>query len=309
MHLIVPFAAPLPEAGRAAMRALRWPALAPQLALSTIDAPALAGVADAELSLSTPAERALAGALDWDVADGLVPLARLAARADGVALGGPPIALLTPVHWHLGTEQIGMTDPESLGLDEAASRELLAAVSGLFTSEGYALHWGAPTRWFVEHESLAALPSASLDRVIGRNVDRWLTTDAASRRLRRLQSEAQMLLHAHPLNAERERRGLLPVNSFWLSGGGPALPLPALLPQFETALRRAALAEDWAAWRTEWALLDERLANTPWTRLTLCGERGSRSFGRTPAGAAATALRRALRGWRRANLGVLLEGL
>ena len=36
------------------------------------------------------------------------------------------------------------------------------------------------------------------------------------RRVRRLQSEVQMLLHTHPLNAAREDRGDLTVNSFWL---------------------------------------------------------------------------------------------
>ena len=44
----------------------------------------------------------------------------------------------------------------------------------LFDSEGYVLTWGAPLRWYIAHESLSELPTASIDRVIGRNVDRWL---------------------------------------------------------------------------------------------------------------------------------------
>ena len=72
------------------------------------------------------------------------------------------------------------------------------------------------------------LATASLDRVIGRVLDPWMPRGDASRPLRRLQQEMQMLLYTHPVNEERTRGGLLPVNSFWVSGSG-ALPdrLPA----------------------------------------------------------------------------------
>lgn len=39
---------------------------------------------------------------------------------------------------------------------------------------------------------------------------------------RKLVSEIEMALHEHPVNLEREERGLRPVNSFWLWGGGHA---------------------------------------------------------------------------------------
>jgi hypothetical protein len=65
------------------------------------------------------------------------------------------------------------------------------------------------------------LPTASLDRVIGRNIDRWLPDTAPARLLRRLQNEVQMVLHTHALNDEREAARPMPtVNSVWLSGCG-----------------------------------------------------------------------------------------
>ena len=88
------------------------------------------------------------------------------------------------------------------------------------TSEGYTLAWGAALRWYVAHESLQGLATASLDRVIGRNIDAWLPRQPEAKRLRRLQNEVQMLLHRHPVNEAREAAGALPVNSFWLSGCG-----------------------------------------------------------------------------------------
>ena len=284
MHLIVPFAAPGSDAGRQALATLALPGLA--ALLSRCGPPARdpeAGAGD-ELSLSPPHERALARALGWAGADGRLPLAAWQAAADGIEVGGLAWGLLTPGHWHLGTEQVSLIDPEQLALDEATSRELFGAVRPLFSSEGIALHWGAPLHWYAAHESLATLRCASLDRVIGRNVDAWLQADPAARLFRRLQNEVQMLLYEHPVNERRAAQGLLPVNSFWLSGCGVAQPAAAPVPRVEQRLRRAALAEDWAAWAKAWDVLDGELAVEPPATLTLCGERAAARVERAPPG-------------------------
>lgn len=271
MHLVIPFAAPASEAGREAMRGLAWPGLQALLAgrsLTRDDGD--------ELSLSPPHERAVARALGWAVADGQLPWAARLAAADGLVPGDRAWGLLTPAHWHLGTEQLSLTDPASLVLDEATSRAFFDAVRELFTSEGFELHWGAPLRWYLVHPSLAGLATASIDRVIGRNVDRWLPAGPQARLLRRLQNEVQMLLYTHPLNAGREARRQPVVNSFWLSGCGVAQPATGDVTVDER-LRGPALAEDWAAWAKAWAQVDAELPTKPLTRLTLCGERGSLS--------------------------------
>ena len=143
------------------------------------------------------------------------------------------------------------------------------------------LLYGTPTAWYLAHESLAGLATASPDRVIGRNVDPWLTPGPEARRLRRLQNEVQMRLHDHPLNAAREAEGRLPVNSVWISGCGVAQRSgwpPGL--QLDDRLRRPALAEDWAAWSDAWQALDAgplaelcREMKAEDAALTLCGER------------------------------------
>lgn len=270
MHLLIPFAAPLSDAGRAALKTLELPRLR---ALLGRLATRVADEGEAE-SFTPPHERALARALGLAGADGCLPWAAWQAQADGIATGDLAWGLLTPAHWHLGTEQVSLLDPAALALDEAGSRALFGAVSDLFTSEGVALAWGAPLRWYAAHESLAELRTASPDRVIGRNVDRWLAGAPAARLFRRLQNEVQMLLHAHPLNEARSAQGLLPVNSFWLSGCGRAQPAAGAAPVVEERLRRPALAEDWAAWCKAWDVVDAALPEGV-TRLTLCGERSA----------------------------------
>src|SRR6185437_306519 len=132
------------------------------------------------------------------------------------------------------------------------------ALRGLFESEGFAVAWTDATHWYLTHPDLAGHATASLDRVIGRSVDRWLgeASTPAARRLRRLQSEAQLVLHEHVVNDRREERGDLPVNSVWLSGCGRSQPAdPAKTPRIEAALREPWLGADWAAWAEAWRSL------------------------------------------------------
>jgi hypothetical protein len=283
MHLIVPFAGVASEAGRQALHDLPLPNLQRLLARLQPGAP---DVTD-ELSLSPPHERALARGLGWTVTEGRLPFAAREARALG--LQDAPWAWLTPVHLHVGTEQFTMTDPATLELDEPASRELLDAIRPLLESEGFTLHYAAPHRWLAAHPMFDELATASLDRVIGRNVDPWLPDQRAARLLRRLQNEVQMLLYTHPLNDRREAAGLTTVNSFWASAGG-RLPDPtaAAAPDVDDRLRRPALAEDWVAWREGWAALDAQalapLAAAKDLTLTLAGERTALTFTSAPQG-------------------------
>ncbi|MGA1326273.1 MAG: hypothetical protein ACO305_06600 [Rubrivivax sp.] len=327
--LIVPFASTLSQAVRQTLPTLRLPHLAMLAALADEQAlPAEGADPQApELSLNLPHERAFAQAMGWSVADGGVPLA--AGWAASAALPGaddPSLgwARLTPAHWQLGTEQVSMLDPALLRLDERGSRAVLEAVRELFESEGYALHWHTPDTWLIAHPSLAGLACASLDRVVGRNVDLWLPADPRARRLRRLQNEVQMLLYTHPLNAEREAHGELPVNSFWLDacGAWPAgarLPqtvgsrLPTGAPVLDDRLRAPALAEDAAAWAQAWQALDadilapalQRLRQGQAQRLVLCGERQAVALHAQPPG-----WWRGLRArWRPADVVALLDRL
>lgn len=279
MHLIVPFAGVLSEAGRHTAQSLSLPSLQRLFAR----AQAGSAIGGDERSLSAPHEMALAGALGWPAIDGRLPLAARMAVHDGVDTGARAVGLLTPVHLHLGTEQVTMTDPDSLALDDADARALFDALLPLFADEGFDLHWGTAQRWYLVHDSLAAWPTASLDRVIGRNIDAWITDAPGQRIWPRLHSETQMLLHGHPINARRESQGLSSVNSVWLSGCGAPLAASGEEPRIDDRLRGPVLGEDWAAWAEAWHALDAGpitalLDGADGTVLTLAGERSHRPF-------------------------------
>jgi hypothetical protein len=290
MQLLIPFASGLSDAASQTLRDVALPNLT-QL-LRRLE-PTWRDEGDA-FSLSAPHERALAAAVGWHGGDGALPFAAQAAARDGIEVGTLAWGLVTPSHWHVGRDHVTLTDPQALALSDAESRAAFDAVRGLFESEGFRFEWGAASRWYAGHESLADLPCASLDRAIGRNVERWMrgseARSDAAQRMRRLQSELQLLLYPHPLNEAREQRGAPTLNSFWLSGCGRAQPSTGEPPLVDARLRAPLLAGDWSAWAEAWRTLDESAlaallaaarAGQP-VALTLCGERSAQRFEARP---------------------------
>ena len=233
-------------------------------------------------SLSPPHERVQATALGLaGSADGLIPWAAMETKASP----GQGWAVVTPCHWAMGREHATLTDPATLDVTEAESRTLLAAMQPYFATEGITLHYSQPTRWLAEGDVFSTLPTASLDRVLGRNVDRWLPP---SKTIKLLQNEMQMLLYTHPINDERAAKGQRLVNSFWVSGSGALKDSAVGNPQVKTAtkLMQAAFANDWSAYAQAWTQLDAadiaqlvtQQKSGQIVRLSLCGDSHAMTF-------------------------------
>lgn len=233
-----------------------------------------------DMDFSPPHERALARALGLDDAPGLIAWAAWQAGDAEQAC-----AYVTPCHWHIGADQVHQGDPAATPLSEDESRQLLALLSPWFADDGITLEYQQPRRWLARGALFDGLATASLDRVIGRDVRPWLPDAQQARALHRLQSEVQMLLYTHVFNDARAARGHTPINAFWVHGAGrlrggmPTAARPA--PQCLDDLRPAALQGDPVAWRSAWQALDAGLiarllerarAGAPLS-LTLCGER------------------------------------
>ena len=293
VHLLVPFAGSPPGGQAAALRGLQLPNL--QRLLARLQpAPGDDGAAT---SLSMPHERVLARAYGLEAVDGLIPLAAWQALQDGAAPDTEGHAFITPSHLRVGRDHVQMAPPQVLQLDGDDSRALLAAMQPYFAEDGITLTYQAPLRWLARGALFRTLPTASLDRVTGRTIDGWMPGGPPGRPLRRLQQEMQMLLYTLPLNDDRQRGGLLPVNSFWASGSGalPAgfTPRPPAGLRLASSLREAALQDDASAWLAAWQQLDARecaqllqdLDAGRGVRLTLCGEASARSWVSGAAGA------------------------
>jgi hypothetical protein len=257
-------------------------------------------------TLSPPHERAWALAAGWLAQDGCLPWAARAAAELGLlatqvktvaALDGQDThasvapnasssgwAFISLCNWHVSNGQVTLGDPAHLQIDEATDDTLFKAMHSFFAEDGIALHPYKPGQWLAQSPLLADLPTASLDRVIGRNIDPWLVgshvaADAlspAAKLLRRLQNEMQMLLYTHPVNDGRS----LTINSFWVHGTGALSPTTRAEPDVVHALRQSALQQDLIGWLEAWQHIDAhviapmlaRVAVGEPQRLVLCGE-------------------------------------
>lgn len=207
--LLIPYAASTAEGCQQALQGLALPHLDRLLArLSPHTAQTDTGE---ETSFTPPHERALARALGLPFDDGRTPWAAWHRHQQGQPAHGQAWAFITPCQWHVSTDHITLRDPDSLGLDEAASRVLLAIVAPWFAEDGIALHYDQPTRWLASGALFDGLATASLERVLLRDVRPWMPEPRAAqaaRTLHRLHSEMQMLLYTHAFNDERAARGL-----------------------------------------------------------------------------------------------------
>jgi len=108
-----------------------------------------------------------------------------------------------------------------LGLSADDCEALLAPLKPVFGNEGFPISAPAPQRWYLMLPRESKLPAFSPpEDVLGDNLEQHLPAGDAGRRWRRLLNEAQIILHNHPLNAQRIARGQPPVNSLWFWGGG-----------------------------------------------------------------------------------------
>jgi hypothetical protein len=237
-------------------------------------------------TLSPPHERAWAKAVGWPAQDGCLPWAARAAAESGLAASDAAKgwAFINLCNWHVSNGQVTLGDPAYLQIDEATDDTLLKAMQNFFAEDGIRLHPYKPGQWLAQSHLFVDLPTASLDRVIGRNIDPWLVgshvaADAlspAAKLLRRLQNEMQMLLYTHPVNDSRR----LTINSFWVHGTGALSPTTRREPQVVHTLRESALQQDLMGWLEAWQHVDAhviapmlaRLAAGEPQRLVLCGE-------------------------------------
>lgn len=289
-HLLIPFAGRGSPACREALAGLRLPKLEALLSRLAL----VSGDTQEDTTLSPPHERALAEALGISAADGCIPWAAMEARRLGLQPtdAGASWGAATLCHWQVGIDDVVLGDPSAIEIDAAESAALLAVAQPFFAEDGIALHASSvPGRWLACGKVFEGLATASIDRAVGFPISEWSPLSDATRPLRRLQNEMQMLLYTERVNDERAARGVPPINSFWLSGTGSlsasfaARPSPE--PEVADVLRAPALRDDGAAWAAAWQALDRgpilelltACVNGADVAITLCGDRGAQRFG------------------------------
>jgi hypothetical protein len=174
-----------------------------------------------------------------------VAASRAAIRAHGEEAGPVPAewrVAIDPVCLQAGMRDMQISHPEPPGLECGDARRLAAAITVLLDDDSDArlrrlrLEVAAPNRWYLSGATadrlrmVADAPAVAAATAL----QAALPTGEDAALVRRLMTEIQMVLHAHPVNAARADAGLPPVNSVWMHGAGsqPVIrrrALPALV--------------------------------------------------------------------------------
>ena len=147
------------------------------------------------------------------------PVAALLAAGAGTATGDDYWLVADPVTLVPGRSDVTLAGRVD-DLVAAETHELLTALNAHFHDDGVVFVASRPDVWLARLRAAPALTTTPVDRARGTALAQWLPGGDAGAQWRRWQDEIQMLLHVHPVNADREARGAAPANAVWFWGGG-----------------------------------------------------------------------------------------
>jgi hypothetical protein len=140
---------------------------------------------------------------------------------------------LDPVHLGFVERRMMVGNPQELALTTDEAQALAHALAPFFAPFGE-LQVATPQAWHLRLAAQQLAPATTpLPELIGRRADLGLAS--LDKPWRQALNDAQIALHAHPVNLAREAAGKTVVNSLWPWGGGtlpehpPRSPLPAAL--------------------------------------------------------------------------------
>lgn len=127
---------------------------------------------------------------------------------------------------------------DALALTQEEVAELLRPLRPLFGDAGLPIDAPTPSRWYLRLPREARLPAfTGPDEALGADLFEHLPDGPEGRRWRALLSEAQVVLHNHPINARRAAAGKAPVNSLWFWGA-------SVLPDHVTSPYTSIFSDD-----------------------------------------------------------------
>lgn len=148
-----------------------------------------------------------------------LPYAALRLLGDGIDPHDGAWICADPVHVRFARDTVVVGAQRELDLCEEEEQALVMALNQHF-GETAAFMVQAPGRWAARLAREPHIHTHPIDFVRGRQMESFLPSGEERRDWLRLLNEAQMLLHAHPVNVARAAAGKAPANSVWFWGAG-----------------------------------------------------------------------------------------
>ena len=154
------------------------------------------------------------------------PVAPLTAAVDGINIGTDYWLRADPVYLQLQRHGTRVLAAPALTLSDDETAALTGALNMHFSADGITLTAPHATRWYIRQTESTGVAAPTLGATAGKSLPPTPLTGSRASYWHRVLTEAQMVLHEHPVNQAREARGLPVVNSLLLWGGGrkPTVP-------------------------------------------------------------------------------------
>ncbi|MGB8339936.1 MAG: hypothetical protein WCD07_10815 [Burkholderiales bacterium] len=149
-----------------------------------------------------------------------IPVAPITASDDGHEPGKNFWLRADPVHLRIQRDQIVLFDARIAPLKQDEADSLCNSLNLHFAHDGLQFIAAVSDRWYLKLDAGPALSTTILDLACGKNIETLMPWGTDSHLWRQRMNEIQMLLFEHPVNAAREARRELPINSVWFWGGG-----------------------------------------------------------------------------------------
>jgi hypothetical protein len=158
-----------------------------------------------------------------NISTGQIPFAAMSAGYDGMAdiVDKPAWCMrIDPVHLRIDMDSAIMLAAEDLMLTDEEVNELTVSINQHLKQDGIKVHVVHPHRWYLFFDAPRDINTTPLHQVMGKDIHGFLPQGGEHLYWRSLLNELQMLLYTHPVNQQREQRGLATVNSVWFWGEG-----------------------------------------------------------------------------------------
>lgn len=126
-----------------------------------------------------------------------------------------------PVHLRIEQNHVMLADSQVFRISQEEAQDIAQSLNqNVGHHYNFSLLPLHADRWYLRLSHSPQVQTHSLSQVTCRNINNFLPVGSESIIWHKIFNEAQMLLHEHPINQQRESRGELPINSVWFWGGG-----------------------------------------------------------------------------------------
>lgn|SRR5690625_1164336 len=181
------------------------------------------------------------------------------------------------IHLAPGREGASLIPARLLNITAEESTALLESLKGYITDTPFKHIPLSPTHWIVQSSERLPIHTATTELVFETTVQDWWDTSTDGRAWRQWANEVQMIWFQHPVNQQRQSKGLPVINGLWLMGGAKLKQLTHSSlpwPRINNALEQSYREQDWGSWLHQLAILDNQWQVEPPERLIFTGEQG-----------------------------------